>query len=82
MGTWLGKRFRTKQHIVARKEDGLVIRAVKLMPEVTTVAGFERNQGLSVGPSAVLKDVLPDAPRPILSRDDPPFVPDEKRPAS
>ena len=39
LGTWLGKRFHTEEHIVARKGDGLVIRsrAVKWMPEVTTI---------------------------------------------
>ena len=39
LGTWLGKRFYTEEHIVARKGDGLVIisRAVKTMPEVTTL---------------------------------------------
>ena len=30
-------------------------------------------------PSVVLKDVLPDVPRPILSRDDPSVEPDEER---
>ena len=31
-------------------------------------------------PSGVLRDVLSDVPRPILSRDEPPFVPAEERP--
>ena len=46
LGTWLGKRFHTAEHIVARKADGLVIRsrAVKAMPEPTTI------KGLSVSP--------------------------------
>ena len=35
LGTWLGKRFHTEEHIVARRRDGLVIRsrAVQAMPE-------------------------------------------------
>ena len=33
-----------------------------------------------MGPSGVLKDVLLDVPRPILSLDEPPFVPAEERP--
>ena len=39
LGTWLGKRVHTEEHIVARKGDGLVIRlrAVKAMPEPTTM---------------------------------------------
>ena len=39
--TWMGKRFHTAEHIVARKADGLVIRsrAVKAMPEPTTIKG-------------------------------------------
>ena len=43
LGTWLGKRFQTEEHIVPRKGDGLVIRsrAVKVMPE--------SDKGLSVG---------------------------------
>ena len=77
LGTWLGKRFHTELHIVARKGDGLVIRsrAVKAMPEPTTMDYLN-----AMGPSGVLKDVLPDVPRPILSRDEPPFLPVEERP--
>ena len=39
LGTWLGKRFHTEDHIVARTGDGLVIRsrAVKAMSEPTTM---------------------------------------------
>ena len=35
LGTWLGKRFHTEEHVVARKGSGLVIRsrAVKAMPD-------------------------------------------------
>ena len=33
-----------------------------------------------MGPSGVLRDVLPDVPRPILSRDDPPAELEEERP--
>ena len=63
LGTWLGKRFLTEEHIVAGKGDGLVIRsrAVKAMPEETTLESFGRDQGLSVGPLWSVEDV----PRPI-----------------
>ena len=33
-----------------------------------------------MAPSEVLRDALPDVPRPTLSRDEPPFVPVEERP--
>ena len=82
LGTWLGKRFHTEEHIVARKGDGLVIRsrAVKLMPEVTTTEDLDAIKGSPWAPSGVLRDVLPDVPRPILCPDDPPLAPDEERP--
>ena len=39
LGTWLGRRFHTEEHNVARSGDGLVIRsrAAKVMPEPTTM---------------------------------------------
>ena len=82
LGTRLGKRFHTEEHIVARKGNGLVIRsrAVKVMPEVTTLEDLDAIKGSPWAPPGVLRDVLPDAPRPILSLDEPPFVPDEERP--
>ena len=44
LGTWLGQRFHTEEHILARKGDGLVIRtrAVEGMPEETTLDDFGR----------------------------------------
>ena len=82
LGTWLGERFHAEEHIVARKGDGLVIRsrAVKAMPEKTTMDDVDAIKGSPRAPSGVLKDVLPDVPRPILSRDEPPFVLAEERP--
>ena len=76
-----GKTF-PEEHIVARKGDGLVIRSrtVKVMPEVTTLEDLDAIKGSPWAPSGVLRDVLPDVPRPILSRDEPPFVLDEERP--
>ena len=52
LGTGLGKRFPTEEHIVARKRDGLVIRsrAVKLMPDVSTSGDLDAIKGFSVGP--------------------------------
>ena len=81
-GTWLEKRFHTEEHIVARKGDGLVIRsmAVKAMPEETTLADLLSIKGSPWAPSGVLRDVLPDVPRPILSPDEPPLLPFEERP--
>ena len=81
-GTWLGKRFHTEEHIVAGKGDGLVIRSrtVEAMPEETAMENLGAIEGSPWAPSGVLRDVLPDVPRPILSRDEPPFVPAEERP--
>ena len=81
LGTWLGKRFHTEDHTVARKGDGLVIRsrAVKLMSDVTTSEDLDAIKGSPWAPSGVLEDVLPDVPRPVLRRDEP-FVPDEECP--
>ena len=47
LGMWLGKRFHTEEHIVARKGDGLVIRfrAVKAMPEETTLDDLDNIKG-------------------------------------
>ena len=68
-----GKRFHTEEHVVARKGDGLVNRSpvVKLMLDVTTSEGLDAIKGSPWVPSGVLQEVLPDVPRPILSRDDP-----------
>ena len=55
-------------------------RTVKVMPEVTTLEDLDAIKGSPWAPSGVLRDVLPDVPRPILNRDEPPFVPDEERP--
>ena len=79
--TWLGQRFHTEEHIVARKGDGLVIRsrALKAMPEPATIDDLGAIKGSPWASSGVLKDVLPDVPRPILSRDDPSVEPDEER---
>ena len=54
---------------------GLVIksRAVKAMPEETTLDDLDSIKGFPWASSGVLRDVLPDVPRPILSRDEPPF---------
>ena len=47
LGTWQGKRFRTEEHIVARKGDGLVIRsrAAKPMPDDTTLDDLDAIKG-------------------------------------
>ena len=81
LGTWPGKRPHTEEHIVARKEDSLVITsmAVKSVPEETTLDDLDSIKGSPWASSGVLRDVLPDVPRQILSRDEPPFSPDEER---
>ena len=81
LGTWLGKRFHTEEHIVARKGDGHVFRsrAVKVMPEPTTMDDLDAIKGSPWAPSGVLKDVLPDVPRPTI-RDDPAVEIEEERP--
>ena len=82
LGTWLGKLFHTEEHIVERKGDGLVIRsrAVKVMPEPTTMDDLDAMKGSPWALAGVLRDVLPDVPRPILSRDDPSAEPEKERP--
>ena len=82
LGTWLEKRFRTEEHIVARKGDGIVIRfrAVEAMHQETTLDDLDAIKGSPWASSGVLRDVLLEFPRPILSRDEPPFVPVEERP--
>ena len=82
LGTWLGKRFHTKEHFVAGKGDGLVIRsrALNVMPEPTTMDDLDAMKGSPWASSGVLKNVLPNVPRPILSRDDPSAEPEEERP--
>ena len=82
LGTWLGKRFQTEEHIVARKGDGLVVRsrAVKAIPQETTLDDSDSNKGSPWASSEVLRDVLPDDPRPKISCDEPPFFPAEERP--
>ena len=71
LGTWQGKRFHTEEHIVARKGNGLVIRsrAVKPMPVVTALDDLDAIKGCLWAPCEVLKNVLPDVPRPTLSRE-------------
>ena len=52
LGTWLGKRFHTEEHIVARKGDGFVIRsrAGKTMLEPTTRGDLDAITGSPWGP--------------------------------
>ena len=82
VGTWLGKRFHTEEHIVARKGDGRVIRsrAAKVMLEETTLDDLDAIKSSPWTPCGVLTDVLRDVPRPILSRDKPPLLLVEERP--
>ena len=82
LGTWLGKRFHTEEHSVARRRDGLVIRsrAVKVSLKRRRWRIWDAIKGSPWATSGVLRDVLPDVPRPTLSRDEPPFAPVEERP--
>ena len=52
-------------------------RAAKAMPEETTLEDLSATKGSPWDPSGVLRDVLLDVPRPILSRDE---LPVEERP--
>ena len=81
-GTWLRKRVHTEEHFVARKGDGLVIRsrAMKTMNEETRLEDLDAIKGSEWAASGVLRDLLPDVPGPILSRDEPPFLPVEDQP--
>ena len=49
-------------------------------PEPTTMGDLDAMKGSSWSPSGVLRDVLPDVPRPTLSRDDPSVETEEERP--
>ena len=51
-----------------------------MMPEEATLEDLDAIKGAQWAASGVLRDVLPDVPHPILSRDEPPFVPVEERP--
>ena len=55
-------------------------RAAKAMPEETTLDDLDAMKGSPWTPSEVLRDVLPDVPRQILSRDEPQIFPVEDRP--
>ena len=55
-------------------------RAAKAMPEETTLDDLDSIKCSPWASSGVLRDVFPDVPRPILSWDEPPFLPDEERP--
>ena len=59
---------------------GFRSRAAKAMPEETTLDDLDSIKCSPWASSGVLRDVLPDVPRPKLSRDEPPFSPDEERP--
>ena len=50
------------------------------MPEETTLESLNTIKGSPCAPSGVLRDVLLDVPRQILSRDESPFLPVEERP--
>ena len=52
------------------------------MPEKTTVEDLDAIEGALWTPLGVLRDVLPDIPRPTLTRDEPPFQPVEERPVA
>ena len=77
LGTWLGKRFHTEEHIVAGKGDGLVIRsgAVKAMLEEDDVEIIWTRSRSLHGPTL---ECGGRSTSNILSRDEPPFVPVER----
>ena len=49
-------------------------------PSRTTLDDSDSNKGSPWASSEVLRDVLPDDPRPKISWDEPPFLPAEERP--
>ena len=55
-------------------------RAMKAMPEETTLDDLDAINSSPWASTGVLRGVLPDVPRPMLSRDEPPFLPVEERP--
>ena len=63
-GIWLGKRFHTEEHLVARAVDGVVVRtrSVQQMPSVVTMELLNQVVGLPWTPAGVMKaakDVSP-----------------------
>ena len=71
LGTWLGY-CGTKGVIRSR--------VVKVMPEPTTMDDLDAIKGSPWAPSRLWRDVLPDVPRPIWSRDEKSVEPEEERP--
>ena len=65
-GTWLGSRFTTLEHLVARKSDGVVIRtrAVRDLQKSPTVEDLDRIIGHPHAPQGVQRYRRLDVPRP------------------
>lgn len=68
-GVWLGKRFSSEEHLVARLSDGLVFRcrAVRMLPEKTHLDDLLKIEGRPWCPAGAAQIERP--PRPML--DDP-----------
>ena len=65
-GTWLGSRFTTLEHLVARKSDGVVVRtrAVRDLQKSPTVEDLDRIIGHQHAPQGVQRYRRLDVPRP------------------
>ena len=65
-GTWLGSRFTTLEHLVARKSDGVVVRtrAVRDLQKSPTVEDLDRIIGHPHAPQGVQRYRRLDVPRP------------------
>ena len=78
-GTWLGSRFTTLEHLVARKSDGVVVRtrAVRDLQKSPTVEDLDRIIGHPHAPQGVQRYRRLDVPRPETVPE-----PEEHRPAT
>ena len=79
-GTWLGMRFSTQEHLVARSSDGVVVRtrAVRETPRKVAMEDLDKIVGLPHAPQGVAKFERFEVPKPSDVREPPPAEPSEQ----
>ena len=75
--TWLGMRFSTQEHVVARSSDGVVVRtrAARETPRAATMEDLDKIMGLPHAPQGVAKFNRIDVPKPSDIREPPTVEP-------